>query len=159
MVDNFHIWYIALSCWLEEPYCFWWRSEVMWGHQRSKTKNLVITISHFRNGWQFSYVIYSYVMWRGRTLLFSVEVRGHLRLPKVKLQKPHRWLVITISQDIHDQHYICDIQICHVERKTRRTRPIPPPLLHQKLCPLPDAWGPHSAPDPHEPILKINFSP
>ena len=102
MSDNFHIWYIALSCWQEEPYCFWQRSEVIWGHQRSKTKNLVIVISQGRNGRQFSYLIYGFVMLRERTLLFLVEVRGHLRSQEVKLWK---WLVIAISQDSNDQNF------------------------------------------------------
>ena len=45
---------------------------------------LVIAISQDRNGRQFSYLVYSFVMLRGRTLLFLVEVRGHLRSPEVK---------------------------------------------------------------------------
>ena len=102
MTDTFHIWYIDLSCWEEEPYCFWWRSEVIWGHQRSTTKNLVIVISQGRNGRQFSYLIYGFVMLRGRTLLFLVEVRGHLRSQELKLWK---WLVIAISQDSNDQNF------------------------------------------------------
>lgn len=31
-----HTWYVGLSYW-GEPYCFWWRSEVIWGHQRLYT--------------------------------------------------------------------------------------------------------------------------
>ena len=105
MTDTFHIWYIDLSCWEEEPYCFWWRSKVIWGHQRSKPENLVNTISWDRDDRHFSYLGYRFVMSRGRTLLFLVEVRGHLRSPEVKLWKPHKWLVNPMSQDSDDRHF------------------------------------------------------
>ena len=98
MTDTFHIWYIDLSCWEEEPYCFWWRSKVIWGHQRSKTENLVIAIYQDRNGW------YRFVMLRERTLSFLVEVKGHLMSPEVKLRKPRKRLVNTISRDSNDRH-------------------------------------------------------
>ena len=184
MTDTFYIWYVDLSCWEEEPYCFWWRSKVIWGHRRSNSKNLVIElnfpifgplkslklvfnhlthlamwetphpkifapsslaclatglnglltcylktaimdtfmlslvfafkifvhlatwrllplplpprkrfapplpwlamISQDSNYGNFSYLVYRFAMFRGRTLLFLVEVKGHLRSPEVK---------------------------------------------------------------------------
>ena len=68
----------------------------------SKSKKLVITISQVRNDRHFSYLVYRFVMMRGRSLLFLVEVKGHLRSLEVKLRKPRKWLVITISQDRND---------------------------------------------------------
>ncbi|KAJ8021495.1 hypothetical protein HOLleu_38726 [Holothuria leucospilota] len=65
----------------------------------SKTENLEIGICQDRNGG------YRFVMLRGRTLLFLVEVKGHLRSPEVELQKPCKWLVITISQDSNESHF------------------------------------------------------
>ncbi|KAJ8042774.1 hypothetical protein HOLleu_09630 [Holothuria leucospilota] len=44
-------------------------------------------------------------MSRGRTLLFLVEVKGHPRSPEVKLRKPPKQLVNTISQDSNDRHF------------------------------------------------------
>ncbi|KAJ8022229.1 hypothetical protein HOLleu_39651 [Holothuria leucospilota] len=44
-------------------------------------------------------------MSRGRTLLILVEVKGHLRLPEVKLRIPRKWLVNTISQDSNGRHF------------------------------------------------------
>ena len=105
MTDTFHIWYIALSCWEEEPYCFWWKSEVIWGHQRSKTENLVNAISRDRDDRHFSYLVYRFVMLRGRTLLILVEVKGHLRSSEVRLRKPPKRLVNTISQYSNDRHF------------------------------------------------------
>ena len=55
---------------------------------------LVIAISQVRNNPHFSYLVYRLVMLRGRTLLFLVEVKGHLRSLEIKLQKPRKWLVI-----------------------------------------------------------------
>ncbi|KAJ8026693.1 hypothetical protein HOLleu_31602 [Holothuria leucospilota] len=47
-LDRFHTKYVdALWC-EEEPYSFWWRSEVIWDHQGSKSENLVYTISQGR---------------------------------------------------------------------------------------------------------------
>ena len=40
-------------------------------------------------------MVYRFVILRERTLLFFVEVKGHLRLPEVNLQKPLKWLVHT----------------------------------------------------------------
>ena len=37
-------------------------------------------------------------MLRERTLLFLLEVKGHMRSPEVKLRKPFKWLVITTNQ-------------------------------------------------------------
>ncbi|KAJ8041989.1 hypothetical protein HOLleu_12945 [Holothuria leucospilota] len=88
MTDTFHIWYVGLSCCEEGPYCFWQRSKVIQGHQRSKSKNLVIAISRDRNDRYFSYLICRFVMLRGRTLLFLAEVKGHSRSPEVDVQKP-----------------------------------------------------------------------
>ena len=53
----------------------------------------------------FSYLEYRFVISRGRRLLFLVEVRGHLRSPEVKLRKPHKQLVNTISQGSNDRHF------------------------------------------------------
>ena len=82
------------------------------GHLRSlvvklgrRPKLLVNTISQDSNDRHFSYLAYRFVMLRGRTLLFLVEVRGHLRSPAVKLRKPRKWLVIAISQDRNDRHF------------------------------------------------------
>ena len=105
MTGNSHKRYIDLSCWEKEPYCFWWRSKVIWGHQRSKPKNLVNAISSGTDDRHFSYLVYRFVMSRGRTLLFLVEVRGHLRSPEIKLRKPHKRLVNTISQDSSVGHF------------------------------------------------------
>ncbi|KAJ8044527.1 hypothetical protein HOLleu_07304 [Holothuria leucospilota] len=44
-------------------------------------------------------------MSRERSLLFLVEVKGHLRSPEVKLRKPHKRLVNTVSQDGSDRHF------------------------------------------------------
>ncbi|KAJ8044411.1 hypothetical protein HOLleu_07151 [Holothuria leucospilota] len=64
------------------------------GHPRSpevklqKPPNwLVNTISQDSNDRHFSYLVHRFVMLRGRTLLFFVEVKGHLRSPEVKLRK------------------------------------------------------------------------
>ncbi|KAJ8024710.1 hypothetical protein HOLleu_34691 [Holothuria leucospilota] len=54
MTDTFHSWYVDMSCQGGEPYCFWQRSKVIRGHQRSKSKNLVIAISQDRNDRYFS---------------------------------------------------------------------------------------------------------
>ena len=56
-VDELHTWYVD-ALWLEEePYCFWWRSKVIWGHWGSNSENLVNTISQGRKlGW-ISYVV------------------------------------------------------------------------------------------------------
>ncbi|KAJ8034650.1 hypothetical protein HOLleu_21577 [Holothuria leucospilota] len=55
-------------------------------------------------------------MSRGRSLLFLVEVKGHLRL---NLQKPCKWLVITISHNSSDSHFSYLVyKICHVEGET-----------------------------------------
>ena len=48
---------------------------------------LVNTISQDSNDRHFSYLVYRFVMLRGRTLLFLVKVKGHLRSPEVKTQK------------------------------------------------------------------------
>ena len=49
---------------------------------------LVNTISQVMTGLHFSYLVYSFVMLRGRTLLFLAMVKGHLRSPEVKNEKP-----------------------------------------------------------------------
>ena len=49
---------------------------------------LVIAISQGRNGRRFSYLVCGFIMLRGRTLLFLVEVKGHLRSPEVKVVNP-----------------------------------------------------------------------
>ncbi|KAJ8044390.1 hypothetical protein HOLleu_07124 [Holothuria leucospilota] len=51
---------------------------------RKPCKRLVNTISQDSNDRHFSYLVYRFVMLRGRTLLFLVEVKGHLRSPEVK---------------------------------------------------------------------------
>ena len=60
----------------------------------SKTENLVIAISQGRNDQHFSYLVYRFFMSGGSALLFLVEVKGHLRSPEIKLQKPRKWLVV-----------------------------------------------------------------
>ncbi|KAJ8046241.1 hypothetical protein HOLleu_04856 [Holothuria leucospilota] len=47
-LDRFHTWCVDALWKEEEPYCFWWRSKVIWGHQGSNTENLVYTISQVR---------------------------------------------------------------------------------------------------------------
>ncbi|KAJ8023608.1 hypothetical protein HOLleu_36094 [Holothuria leucospilota] len=76
------------------------------GHLRSPEvklriprKWLVNTISQDSNGRHFSYLVYRFIMLRGRTLLFLVKVKGHLRSLEVKLRKPYKQLVNTISQE------------------------------------------------------------
>ncbi|KAJ8029512.1 hypothetical protein HOLleu_28923 [Holothuria leucospilota] len=54
---------------------------------RKPRKRLVNTISRDSNDRHFSYLVYRFVMLRERTLLFLVEVKGHLRSPEVKLRK------------------------------------------------------------------------
>ncbi|KAJ8026121.1 hypothetical protein HOLleu_33873 [Holothuria leucospilota] len=49
---------------------------------------LVIAISQDRIDRHFSYLVYRFVMLRGRTLLFLEEVEGHRRSPEVKNRKP-----------------------------------------------------------------------
>ena len=105
MTDTFENWYIDLSCWEEEPYCFWCRSEVIWGQQRSKTENLVNTISRDSNDRHFSYLVYRFVMFRERILLFLVEVKVHLRSSELKLRKPRKRLVNMISRDSNHWHF------------------------------------------------------
>lgn len=46
---------------------------------------LVNMISQDNNGGHFSCLVYMFVMLRGRTLSFLVEIKGHLKLPEVKL--------------------------------------------------------------------------
>ena len=60
--------------------------KVIWGHQTSKTENLVIAISQERNDRHFSYLIHIFFMLRGRTQLFMAGVKGHLRSSEVKKQ-------------------------------------------------------------------------
>ena len=86
-LDQVHTWYVD-ALWLEEEaYRFWWRSKVIWGHQRSKSENLVNTISQGRKLGQISYLECTCPMVRGRTLLCVVEVKGHLGSPEVKWSK------------------------------------------------------------------------
>ena len=40
IMETFHIWFIDLQCLEEELFCFWWRSKVIWGHQRSNIIHL-----------------------------------------------------------------------------------------------------------------------
>ena len=51
---------------------------------------LVIAISQDSLDRRFSYLVCGFFMLRGRTLLFLVEVRGHLRSPEVNLRKPRK---------------------------------------------------------------------
>ena len=47
-LDKVHTWYVD-ALWLEEePYCFWWRSKVIWGHRGSNPENLVNMMSRGR---------------------------------------------------------------------------------------------------------------
>ena len=69
---------------------------------RKHRKWLVIAISQDRNDRHCSYLEYRFVMLRGRTLSFLVEVKGHLRSSEIKLRKPRKWLVIAISLDRND---------------------------------------------------------
>ncbi|KAJ8022386.1 hypothetical protein HOLleu_37267 [Holothuria leucospilota] len=66
-------------------------------------------ISQVSNDRHFSYLVYRFVMSRGRTLLFLVEVKGHPGSPEVNLRKPRKRLVNTISRDSNDRHFIFGI--------------------------------------------------
>ena len=47
-LDEGHTWH-GDALWLEEePYCFWWGSEVMGGHRGSNSENLVNTVLQVR---------------------------------------------------------------------------------------------------------------
>ena len=39
-LDRSHMWYVGASHWVQEAYCFWWRSKVIWGQQGSKCETL-----------------------------------------------------------------------------------------------------------------------
>ncbi|KAJ8046064.1 hypothetical protein HOLleu_09234 [Holothuria leucospilota] len=54
---------------------------VTWGHRRSKSENLVDTISRGRKLGCISYLLCRCVMLRRKTLLFLVGVKGHLGSP------------------------------------------------------------------------------
>lgn len=43
--DSAHMWHADTPYWGREPYCSWWRSQVIWCHQRSNSINLVNTVS------------------------------------------------------------------------------------------------------------------
>ena len=51
------IWYVGVPYWVQEPYCFWWRSKVIWGQQGSNCQNLLNTISQEGKLGQLSYLI------------------------------------------------------------------------------------------------------
>ncbi|KAJ8026598.1 hypothetical protein HOLleu_31479 [Holothuria leucospilota] len=55
---------------------------------RKSCKRLVNTISQVSNDRHFSYLVYRFVILRESTLLFLVEVKGHLRSLEVKDRKP-----------------------------------------------------------------------
>ena len=82
--DSSQTWYIDAPYWQKEPYCFWWRSKVIWGHQRSNSENIVNTISQVRKGGLSSYLVFRCIMVGRKTLWFLVEVKGHLGSPGVK---------------------------------------------------------------------------
>ncbi|KAJ8040362.1 hypothetical protein HOLleu_14627 [Holothuria leucospilota] len=43
-LDRFHTKYVDVLWCKEEPYRFWWRSKVIWGHRGSKSEKLVYMI-------------------------------------------------------------------------------------------------------------------
>ncbi|KAJ8042450.1 hypothetical protein HOLleu_13511 [Holothuria leucospilota] len=57
----------------------------MWGHRGSKSENLVYTISQVRKLGLILCLVCRCIVVRGRTLLFLVEVKGHLGSPGVKI--------------------------------------------------------------------------
>ena len=90
-LDRSHIWYVAVPHWVQEAYCFWWRSKVIWGQQGSNCENLVNMISQARKLGQISYLVCRCATLSTRSLLFLVEVKGHLRSTGVKLWKPCKY--------------------------------------------------------------------
>ena len=87
-LDRSHIWYVGEPHWVQEPYCFWWRSMVIWGQQGSNCENLVNTISQEGKLGQISYLVCRRTTLSTRILLFLVEVKGHLGSTGTTLWKP-----------------------------------------------------------------------
>ena len=48
-MDESHTWLVDVPYWAEGPYRFWWRSKVIWRHVRSKSENLLNTVSQEGN--------------------------------------------------------------------------------------------------------------
>ena len=89
-MDESHTRHVDCPYSLDDPYCFWWRSKVIWGQQRSKSENIVNTISQEEKvGWisYFACRLPIFIRW---SLLFVVEVKGHLRSPEVRVWKHHK---------------------------------------------------------------------
>ena len=57
-LDRSYAWYVGVSHWVQEAYCFWWRPNVIWGQQGSKLwKPCKHDISR-REAWDRSHIWY-----------------------------------------------------------------------------------------------------
>ena len=89
-MQRLHTWYVGWPYGVHGPYCFWAQSKVIWGQQRSKSKNLVNTIASELKGAETSYLVCGMAIWSTWSLLFLGPVQGHLGSTEVQ-RLGQRW--------------------------------------------------------------------
>lgn len=108
-MDIFHSSYVDASFWEDELYSFFVESKVICGHQTSKTE-----ISQVRKHCCYSYLACGWVIVSRWSVLLLVEVKGHLRSPESKTEKPCKHF---ISKQKAWIHFILIMWMHHIEKK------------------------------------------